>query len=530
MNQAQASFWTRPFKAPSQRVLFAAIGLWLAWLSWIRPFKLPDEGRYPGVALDMLRSGSNAVPLLNGMPYFHKPPLFYWMVELSFSVFGVHPWAARVPSWLAAWAAVVGLYYFLRRYRGEKIALIAVLALVTQPYFYGGAQFANLDMLVASLITLATLAGADTMLRVDRGEPWRRMSVATGALAGLALLAKGLIGVVLPGGILVFWMILRRRATGLGALLWPPAIVAFAVVAVPWCWWMQKLYPDFFNYFFVYQHFERFADSDFNNKQPLLYYLPVVAGLALPWTLWLGGVFRKPFWADRQAFELRGLMVIWIATVLVFFSIPASKLIGYALPVLAPLAVLVAEVIVAALARSEGAVIQKWARISLVVAAALCVVITICLGVFARPNAYQLGLRIKAEFAPGDQLVMLHSYPFDLPMAVDMHTPAWVVDNWDNPRIPLRDSWRKELYDAGLFEPEVMRQALISPAELIKRVCAAPASRSFWVWGESPDDANRYLELAGMHPYVTDGRFGLWRVQADDAFKARNCGGTPTAG
>ncbi|PTN50275.1 dolichyl-phosphate-mannose--protein mannosyltransferase, partial [Achromobacter xylosoxidans] len=162
------TFWRRSDWTPPAGRFLLAIGAWLAFLAWIRPLTLPDEGRYAGVAWDMLRSGSHAVPLLDGMPYFHKPPLYYWLTELSFSVFGVHPWAARVPSWLAAWGAVAALYCFVRRYRDTETAALTVLVLATMPFFYGGAQFANLDMLVAGLITLCVLAAVDTALRVER--------------------------------------------------------------------------------------------------------------------------------------------------------------------------------------------------------------------------------------------------------------------------------------------------------------------------------------------------------------------------
>jgi 4-amino-4-deoxy-L-arabinose transferase-like glycosyltransferase len=520
---------SRFIKAPPMPLLFVLIGAWLGWLSWLRPLTLPDEGRYAGVAWEMLSAGVHGVPLLDGMPFFHKPPLFYWMVEASFSLFGVSPWAARVPSWLAAWALALGLYVFMRRYRGNTAAWVAVLALVTQPYLYGGAQFANLDMLVASMIGLTTLAGASVVLRAQNGESYRTMAVATGVLAALGLLSKGLIGVVLPGLTLLVWIVLGRRWRGLGALLWPPAILAFAVVCVPWFWFMQQAYPGFFNYFFIFQQLDRFADNTFNNAQPFWFYLPVVAGLALPWTLWLGGVFRKVFWTDTEGYGIRSLMAIWIIVILGFFSLPASKLIGYVLPVLVPLAVLAAEVIVAALARGGVDAYRNY-RVTVIAAACICVV---ALGVayrVARPNAAPLANDARKDFKPADTLVMLHVYAYDLPMELLYTRPAWVVDNWDNPNIPRRDSWRKELYDAGKFRPDVMKQTLISPAELQRRVCAAPAGDVFWMWGQPSDRNLGYAVLQGIDTYAVRGNRAIWRVVADAGFKSRNCGENPIAG
>jgi 4-amino-4-deoxy-L-arabinose transferase-like glycosyltransferase len=522
----------RRLEAPSRPLLFLFTGIWLGWLSWLRPMTLPDEGRYAGVAWEMLRAAEHGVPLLNGMPFFHKPPLYYWLTEISFSLFGVHPWAARVASWLAAWAAAVALYAFVRRYRGAAAATLALLVLATLPFFYGGAQFANLDMLVAGMIALTTLAGADTVLRATRGEPYRQMSVATGALAALGVLSKGLIGVVLPGGILLLWIVLLRRWRGLGALLWPPAIVAFVAVCLPWFWMMQRDFPGFFHYFFIYQQFDRFAEATFNNRQPFWFYLPVVAGLGLPWTFWLGGVFRKTFWAERDsdAYAVRTLMIAWIVVVLAFFSIPASKLVGYVLPTLPPIAALVAEVMTAALARQDAESARRSYKVSLVTAVALCVVAVAVSTLYARPNATPLAQQARADFKEGDQLVMLHAYAYDLPMALRDPRPAWVVDDWDKPDIPLRDNWRKELYDAGQFRPEVMKQTLISMQELQGRLCAAQPGQAFWVWGNPADDQERYAMLQGVATYAVSGKRALWRVVPDAAFKSRHCGETPRSG
>jgi 4-amino-4-deoxy-L-arabinose transferase-like glycosyltransferase len=524
----------RRLEALSWGSLCLLTGVWLAWLSWLRPLTLPDEGRYAGVAWEMLRAGAHGVPLLNGMPFFHKPPLYYWLAAASFDVFGVHPWAARLPSWLAAWAAAMGLYAFMRRYRGRAIATVALLVLVTQPFFYGGSQFANLDMLVAGMITLTTLAGAGTVLRIQRGEPWRLMSIATASLAALGVLSKGLIGVALPGGALLIWIVMLRRWRGVGALLWPPAIVAFLAICVPWFWVMQKDFSGFFHYFFIYQEVDRFAEATFNNRQPIWFYLPVVAGLVLPWTFWLGGVFRTAFWAERQsdAYAVRLLMGIWAVLVVAFFSIPASKLVGYVLPMLAPLAALIAEVIVAGLQRREtengtGNTRRSYGA-CLAAAMALCILATVLAAIYARPNATQLGKLARADFKPGDQLVMLRAYAYDLPMALRDPRPAWVVDNWSNPDIPLRDNWRKELYDSGQFRPDVMRETLISLNELHVRLCGAAPPRAFWVWGEPQWDQDRPL-LRGVTPYAVSGKRALWRIVPDATFKGRYCGLTASA-
>ena len=145
-------------------------------------------------------------------------------------------------------------------------------------------------------------------------------------------------------------------------------------MAVPWFVLMQARYPGFYDYFFVYQHFQRFAASGFNNAQPFWFYLPVVAGLSLPWSLWAGGIMRRTFWQEGDARDLRRLALVWFAVVLVFFSLPQSKLVGYVLPALAPLAFLLAEVILGAWREPGDPVSPRLVRTSAAVAAGICVV------------------------------------------------------------------------------------------------------------------------------------------------------------
>jgi len=107
--------------------------LWLALLAWARPLMLPDEGRYVGVAWEMMRSGDWLTPTLNGLPYFHKPPLFYWITAASMSLFGVGELPARAAPLLGAWAGAMAVFLFLRRWWGTSAALLALVVLLAQP-------------------------------------------------------------------------------------------------------------------------------------------------------------------------------------------------------------------------------------------------------------------------------------------------------------------------------------------------------------------------------------------------------------
>ena len=494
-------------------------GFWLGFLSWVRHLHLPDEGRYVGVAFDMARADSFWVPLMNGLPYFHKPPLFYWLNEISFMLFGVHEWSARLPSWLAAWISALALYFFIRKHRGIAQATLTLVILVTMPYFYGGAQYANLDMLVAGMITLTVLAGAEAVLRSQTGEPYRAMTLIAAACAALAILSKGLIGLVLPGGVLFFWLVLSGRWRKLGVLLWPPAILIFLLVAVPWFWLMQSKFPEFFNYYFIHQQFERFVGQTFNNPQPVWFYVPVLLGMTLPWSVVLPWLLKRDFWKN-DASALNLLLVLWVLVIAVFFSIPASKLIGYALPALPPMAVLIAEVLHRGMQGSRGMAVTRLVGGFVVTATVVCL---LAIGVFRfiqKDSSHEMGERIAAQFKPDDTMVYLMNYPFDLAFYAGSQKPAWVVDNW--PGLIKRDNWRNELADAAQFDPAMGQQTLVNIDGFMPRLCKTD-NQVFWIRGDK-DMPIYWPILKDRPPFFVQTNLGTtWKVVTDSDFKAKFC-------
>ena len=235
-------------QAATRAWLLPAVFAWLAATAWLRPLALPDEGRYVGVALEMLWSGDWLVPTLDTLPYFHKPPLFYWLTAASLGVFGINEWAARLPSLLAATGAAFAVYLFVRRWAGERQAHLALAVLATTPFFFGGAQFANLDMLVAACIACTILCAADAVLAAEAtGRAAARLSAAY-AFAALGILAKGLIGVAIPALVIGAWLV----ATGADGHCPAPRVAAglalFAAIAVPWFALMEARHPGFLDY------------------------------------------------------------------------------------------------------------------------------------------------------------------------------------------------------------------------------------------------------------------------------------------
>jgi 4-amino-4-deoxy-L-arabinose transferase-like glycosyltransferase len=497
--------------------------LWLGLTLGVRPLALPDEGRYVGVAWEMLRHGDWSVPTLAGLPFFHKPPLFYWITAAALQLGGLHPGVARAASWLGAVASAVALHAFARRRAGVATARDALVVLVTMPLFFGAAQYANLDMLVAACITLAVLAFAEAVLRLDEGRPSARLRLAGWGAVGLGVLAKGLIGIVLPVLVIGLWTLWRhpRRAPRVwGHLLWGPGPLLGLALVLPWFLAMERRFDGFLDYFFVVQHFRRFSAGGFNNEQPAWFYFAVLPLLALPWSPWAAAWRHAAFWRDPQRGPLRLLMAVWLLVVVLFFSWPRSKMVGYVLPACAPLAFLLAESVHAARTRGTRGVRWAWtASVALAIVAPLLLVF-----VAAReqaPGGSVLAQALAAQRVPDEPVLFVDRYPYDVPMLSGIQDAWVVIDDWQNTDIARGDDWRKELADAARFAAPERAARLVSRDDLPVRLCGV---RGAWVvaplkprppWlGESP-------------PTVGNARLGLWHLQATDLQRLTARAGCP---
>jgi 4-amino-4-deoxy-L-arabinose transferase-like glycosyltransferase len=468
---------------PALGWMLAGLALWLLATAWLRPLLLPDEGRYAEVAREML-TGDVLLPTLYGLPYFHKPPLMYWIDVAAMRAIGVGELAARAAPLLGGWLMGAALYLDRRHRSGPREAAIALGVLATAPFFFIGAQYANHDLLVAALISVAVLLARRA---VDDGAgPARRWVVGAWAAMALAVLAKGLIGVVLPALVVGPWLLAQRRWRDLARLLDPLAILVFAAIAVPWFVAMQARYPAFLDYFFVEQHFRRFAQTGFNNAQPFWFFVPVLPLLVLPWSLWLPAALRRP-----PAFE-----VWWIVAVVGFFSLPESKLVGYVMPALVPLCTLLG----AAAARG-----RRW-RWAMALAAALCLGVVGVLAWKAPDSHRDVGRALAARWQAGDGVALVGDAFFDVPYYAGLTSVPVVLSDWDDPAIPRSDNWRKELADAARIDPPRGARALWPTARAGALPCGVGAlwlvAKPKWV----PPPALQPLErvLHGRHA-------DLWR-------------------
>ena len=491
---AAASAWAGRLR--STRWLLALLAFWLVFSAGLRPLLVPDEGRYASVAFEMLH-GDWLMPTLNGLPFFHKPPLMYWLDIVAMQLVGVSAFAARFASIVGAWLTGAALLLALRRWHDARTATLALVVLATCPFFFIAAQYANHDMLVAGLITVAVFAFVRAL--DDAPKPALRWLVAAWVACALALLSKGLIGVVLPALVVGPWLLAQRRWRDLLRLLHPLALLAFALVAGPWLVAMQLRYPGFFDYFIVEQHFRRYAQSSFNNVHPFWFFIVVLPLLTLPWSGWLALGGQRVL---RARSPLLGLYAWWIVAVVGFFSLPSSKLVGYILPALAPWCALIAMAIVAA-ARSARAV-----RVVGLVAAALCLGTVVALAWKAPGSNRAAAQMLATRLEPGDQVAMVDDYLYDVPFYARLSAPVAIAGDWADPDLPKHDNWRKEIFDAARFDPVKARAVLWPIARLDALACGAHA-----VWFVIRAGHGAALQvLPGIMRAYADPRTELWRA------------------
>lgn len=325
-------------------VLFSLF-VWFAPLEYRKVVK-PDEGRYAEIAREMAESGDWVTPRLNGIKYFEKPPLQYWITAAAYKAFGIHDWTARLWTAVAGFLTLLATYWAGRTLLGPAAGLYGAMVLGSSIYFVLLGHLATLDMGL-TLFTTLSLCGFCYAQRDDATPSETRLAIlTTWAAMALAVLSKGLIGVVLPGATLVLYSLIKRdfalwRRLHIGA-----GAIVFLAIAAPWFVAVSVANPEFPGFFFIHEHFQRFATTEAKREGPVYYFIPILLIGTMPWvfamgdTLWNALRRRAPRVAG---FDAQLVLLIWTAFIFVFFSISQSKLPSYILPIFPSLALIMGK-------------------------------------------------------------------------------------------------------------------------------------------------------------------------------------------
>jgi 4-amino-4-deoxy-L-arabinose transferase-like glycosyltransferase len=318
-------------------VLFALV--WFCNLEY-RRLVHPDEGRYAEIPREMIVTGDWITPRLDGIPYFEKPALQYWLTAAAYKAFGVHAWTARLWPALAGFLGVLFVGYVGQRLGGPVLGLYSAAALGGCLWYAGNAHILTLDMGLTLWMSVGLGAFFVAQHAVDADQRRIWMWIAWVALA-LATLSKGFIAIVLPGMALVAyslvtrdWALWRRLHLVSGAIL-------FLVVAAPWFIVVSRRNPGYFDFFFIHEHFTRFLTSEHRRTGAWWYFVPVLLVGLLPWVVVFFATLPR-MWklapTEPNGFSWQRFALVWSAVIFVFFSASGSKLPSYILPIFPALA------------------------------------------------------------------------------------------------------------------------------------------------------------------------------------------------
>jgi 4-amino-4-deoxy-L-arabinose transferase len=249
----------------------------------VRPVIIPDEARYAEIPREMRASGDWIVPRLDGIRYFEKPVLGYWLNAGAIALLGENAFAMRLPSALAVGISAILMFLLVRRHGGgSRVGTMTVIAFITSLEVYAVGVYNVLDSPFSMFVTAAMVSFFFAHMETKPTRKYAFLSL-FGVCCGLAFLTKGFLGFVLPAVAIIPFLLWERRWKDLIVSLWVPLAVAIVTV-LPWGALIHMREPDFWHYFFWVEHIQRFGASTMQHPESFWFFVPVMFGGALPWS------------------------------------------------------------------------------------------------------------------------------------------------------------------------------------------------------------------------------------------------------
>ena len=314
------------------------------------PLLGPDEPRYAQVAREMFLSRDLVTPTLGGYTWFEKPALLYWMIAGAFKVFGVSEWSARFGPALCGLLTIAAVWCIGREIDREEPRGFGFWSVVVTASCLGLIVFsraASFDVVVTMTTTWSLAFFLLHELPTSRNK--RILLAGFYVFVGLSLLAKGLVGIVIPFGVVGAYYLLRRAwpsRSVLLSLVWGVPL-ALAVSAIWYGPVIARHGWSFIDEFFVQHHFARYVSNKYQHPQPIYFYPAIILMLALPWTPYVILALAKARsweWRGGDSVSIvRVFSLAWLLLPIVFFSFSGSKLPGYVLPAIPAAALLATD-------------------------------------------------------------------------------------------------------------------------------------------------------------------------------------------
>ncbi|VBB08281.1 dolichyl-phosphate-mannose-protein mannosyltransferase [Lucifera butyrica] len=315
-------------------LIFLAAALFYLLFNSHIPITDPVEGNYALTAKEMLTSGDWLSPRIYGQFWYDKPAMIYWLILISYKLFGVNEFAARFPPAIFSAFSVAFLYWFADRIYNRRVALWSAVVLATSLEYWILAKLVITDAVLFFFTSVSMAAYYLGLL--GQGRKW--YFVAYSAVA-LAVLTKGPVGIVLPGLTIFVYSAVTRRWELLRDLFKISRLVVFFLVAAPWYLYMYKMHGSvFIDTFFGLHNYIRATVSEHPQYNVFYYYLVLFPVMLLPWT----GIFLRM--AVKLIKEIRSehilYLLIWAAVIIVFYTAMATKYPTYVFPAVFPVAIL----------------------------------------------------------------------------------------------------------------------------------------------------------------------------------------------
>ncbi|MCQ2789270.1 MAG: glycosyltransferase family 39 protein [bacterium] len=324
-----------------------------------------DESRYAVMARDLFNSNDLNCLMLNGVPFLEKPPLYFWLVGISYKLFNAfNPFTVRFPIALCTMGLVYATYYVGRQVISRLYGMISAVVLLSSVFFLILSHVAILDMLITIFVALCLYCGILTHYCEEKNKKYYWFAFYV--FMGLGVLSKGILAIALPCTVLFIFNLITKTAKDIfKPINMLPGLVVFLLIVTPWHYIMMKDYGyEFFKQYILAHHFARFINSETIGRERPWYYFFFVFFLGfLPWSILFidqlvqgakkvigkikeaqGNFFNKMFaMFNVETKEEKFIMFAFLSFAIIFcvFSSSSTKLPTYILPAFPSAALLV---------------------------------------------------------------------------------------------------------------------------------------------------------------------------------------------
>jgi 4-amino-4-deoxy-L-arabinose transferase-like glycosyltransferase len=323
-------------------VAIAAISFFLYYLFLDHyPLINPDETRYSEISREMLFFHQWITPKLNGIPFLDKPPLFYWLQAACIHLFGLSNASLRLWPVIAGATGTTISYLFTCTLYKRRAGLLCASILATCWFYFAMSHFANMDLSVSVFISAALccyyLANRDGQINL----PLLYLGY---LFCALAILTKGFIGIVLPAIVIITYLAITKQWQQIKKMRLITGLLLIFVIVLPWFYYVSANNKGFWHYFFYVQHIHRYLSSNFNGHEPIYFYVVILFIGSFPWSIVMLDSILCAIKNSRLKLKNNDeiFLLCWLFAIIIFYSLPQSKLAGYILPVFFPLSILLA--------------------------------------------------------------------------------------------------------------------------------------------------------------------------------------------